>query len=101
MNKKKIEKDKNYFLISVNCDATIRKNCTAWTGLNDLNIEGTYVWDHSNAPLTYSNWYDKEPSLNNRNHAQKRDCIDILRGGFWNDRPCSHLNWVICEKSFR
>nr|XP_022312741.1 low affinity immunoglobulin epsilon Fc receptor-like isoform X2 [Crassostrea virginica] len=75
-------------------------NCTAWTGLNDLDIEGAYVWDHSNAPLTFSNWMDGEPSLYSPDHALERDCIDILRGGVWNDRPCSYLNWVICEKSF-
>ena len=74
-------------------------SCTAWTGLNDLDIEGTYVWDHSNAPLTFSNWNDKEPSLDDPQMAQIRDCIDILRGGSWNDRRCSYLNWVICEKS--
>ncbi|XP_078330815.1 collectin-12-like [Crassostrea virginica] len=88
------------FLENVNCPAGIYDDCTAWTGLNDLDIEGTYVWDHSNAPLNFSNWNDKEPSLYNPNHALTKDCIDILRGGVWNDRPCSYLNWVICEKKF-
>ena len=61
---------------------------------------GTYVWDHSNAPLTFSNWHYHEPSLLSKSEALTKDCIDILRGGIWNDRPCSYLNWVICEKSF-
>ena len=84
----------------MNCHSYIYDDCTAWTGLNDLDIEGTYVWDHSNAPLNFSNWKDGEPSLRNPNHALTKDCIDILRGGVWNDRPCSYLNWVICEKKF-
>ncbi|XP_078330829.1 perlucin-like protein [Crassostrea virginica] len=87
------------FLENVNCNAKIRRNCTAWTGLNDLDNEGTYVWDHSNASLTFTNWFDQEPSLDDPQLAQIRDCIDILRGGSWNDRRCSFLNWVICEKS--
>nr|XP_022310943.1 low affinity immunoglobulin epsilon Fc receptor-like [Crassostrea virginica] len=87
------------FLENVNCLSSIY-DCTAWTGLNDLDIEGTYVWDHSNAPITFSNWMDGEPSVGYPNQALIKDCIDILRGGVWNDRKCFHLNWVICEKSF-
>ena len=87
-------------LLSVNCRPDIFFDCTALTALNDLDIEGTYVWDHSNAPLTFSNWHYHEPSLLSKSEALTKDCIDILRGGIWNDRPCSYLNWVICEKSF-
>ncbi|XP_078330832.1 low affinity immunoglobulin epsilon Fc receptor-like [Crassostrea virginica] len=88
------------FLDSVNCRPDIFFDCTAWTGLNDLDIEGTYVWDHSNGPLIFSNWHHQEPSLLSKSEALTKDCIDILRGGVWNDRPCSYLNWVICEKTF-
>ena len=87
-------------LLSVNCCPDIFFDCTAWTGLYDLDIEGTYVWDHSNEPLTFSNWHYHEPSLLSKSEALTKDCIDILRGGIWNDRPCSYLNWVICEKTF-
>ena len=86
------------FIISENCGSYVFYDCTAWTGLNDIDIEGTYIWDHSNASLTFTNWYPKEPSLSKPELALSRDCIDILRGGGWNDRPCNHLNWVICEK---
>ncbi|XP_078330886.1 low affinity immunoglobulin epsilon Fc receptor-like [Crassostrea virginica] len=89
------------FLENMNCGSDVFFDWTAWTGLNDLDIEGTYIWDHSNAPLTFSNWHYHEPSLGTPSQALTRDCIDILRGGVWNDRPCSYLqNWVICEKSF-
>ena len=76
----------------MNCLSNIYEDCTAWTGLNDLDIDGTYVWDHSNAPLTFSNWNDGEPSVRDPDHAQTRDCTDILRGGTWNDRFCSYSN---------
>ncbi|XP_078328179.1 low affinity immunoglobulin epsilon Fc receptor-like, partial [Crassostrea virginica] len=85
--------------ISENCGSNIF-NCAAWTGLNDLDIEGRYIWDHSNASLTLTNWHPKEPSLSKPEQALNRDCIDILRGGGLNDRTCTHLNWVICEKQF-
>ncbi|XP_052695297.1 C-type lectin domain family 17, member A-like, partial [Crassostrea angulata] len=75
--------------------------CTAWTGLNDLHIEGQYRWDHSNTFLNFSNWFPGEPSLGSPSNAFDRDCIDMLRNGLWNDRPCSYLNSVICEKSFK
>ena len=91
---------KGPFIISENCDLSVFSDCTAWTGLNDLDIEGRYIWDHSNASLTFTNWHPKEPSLSKPEQALSRDCIDILRGGVWNDRPCTHLNWVICEKQF-
>ena len=84
----------------MNCFSHTYEDCTAWTGLNDLDIEGTYVWDHSNASLTFTNWHGREPSPIGLDQAQTRDCIDILRGGGWNDRPCSYLNWFICEKTF-
>nr|XP_022312036.1 C-type lectin domain family 17, member A-like [Crassostrea virginica] len=87
------------FLEKENCGSNIF-NCAAWTGLNDLDIEGRYIWDHSNASLTLTNWHPKEPSLSKPEQALNRDCIDILGGGGLNDRPCTHLNWVICEKQF-
>lgn len=67
-------------------------------GGNDLNIEGQYVWDHSNTSVDFTNWRTSEPSLHDPLEALTRDCIDILGNGKWNDRPCSHRNQFICEK---
>lgn len=75
--------------------------CTAWTGGNDLDIEGQYRWHHSNTLLSYTNWYPTEPSLAVPKNALDRDCIDVLRNGQWNDQSCSFQNSVICEKSFK
>ncbi|XP_052695644.1 low affinity immunoglobulin epsilon Fc receptor-like [Crassostrea angulata] len=87
------------FLDKASCGAN-PYDCTAWTGLNDLDIEGQYRWDHSNTPLNFSNWYPGQPSLERPDQALDRDCIDMFRNGAWNDRFCSFLNLVICEKSF-
>ena len=27
-----------------------------WVGLNDQEVEGEYVWEHSGAPLEFSAW---------------------------------------------
>lgn len=70
--------------------------CSAWTGLNDIDTEGRYVWDHSNAIALFTNWYPGEPR---DIEDLTRDCIDMLRNGQWNDRPCSSLRSFICEKS--
>lgn len=75
------------------CPTSLYKNCTAWTGGNDLDIEGKYVWDNSNTSFVFTNWYKFVPS-----NGDIRDCIDIFKNGEWNDRPCSHLNHFICEK---
>ncbi|XP_022311803.2 collectin-12-like [Crassostrea virginica] len=85
------------FLEDENCPTNIF-DCTAWIGLNDREVEGTFIWDHSNAALNFTNWYPGEPSMGSLNEAKGKDCVDILRGGLWNDRFCSFLNWAICEK---
>lgn len=82
---------------NLNCENDYR--CSAWTGLNDIDIEGKYVWDYSNASALFTNWYPREPSLYTDTDALTRDCIDMLQTGEWNDRPCSHLTSFICEKN--
>nr|XP_034315160.1 neurocan core protein isoform X2 [Crassostrea gigas] len=88
------------FLDNANCRSDPFFDCTAWTGGNDLDTEGQYKWDHSNTLMSFTNWHYHEPSLGNPNQALNKDCIDMLRDGVWNDRPCSYSNSVICEKSF-
>lgn len=78
--------------------SSIYKACTAWTGGNDLDIEGHYVWDYSNRSMVFTNWYKTEPSLYYPSNALPRDCIDMFRNGEWNDRPCSYGNQFICER---
>lgn len=91
----------NIFFIypSVTCGADEFFSCTSWIGGNDMNVEGSYVWDHSNTSLVYTNWHPQEPSLLHPSDASTRDCIDLLRSGRWNDRPCLYSNTFICEKT--
>jgi hypothetical protein len=70
----------------------------AWTGGNDIEIEGQYRWSYSNTTLTFFAWHPNEPSPTLQ-LAEAKDCIDLLREGNWNDRPCSYRNPFICEIS--
>lgn len=86
-------------LISEGCSEKMKLTCTAWTGGNDLYIEGQYVWGNSNTSMVLTNWNTNEPSLLIPQEAPSRDCVDLLRNGKWNDRPCWYLNPFICEKN--
>lgn len=89
----------NDFSSAENCSTNIFNEYTAWTGGNDINLEGEYVWDHPITSVIFTNWYRNEPSLADPSKALTRDCIDILRNVKWNDRPCLYFNSFICEKS--
>lgn len=85
-----------YFIVDgdySNCPSNTSNGCSAWSGLNELNIEGQYVWDHSNTPMTFSTWYSFKPEL-----GDIRDCVSIQRKGQWNDKKCTALLTFICEK---
>ncbi|XP_061170862.1 CD209 antigen-like protein C [Saccostrea echinata] len=87
------------FLRKGTCSLNVFSDCSAWTGGNDLNIEGQYGWNQSNVTMNFTYWHLNEPSVGYPELAVKRDCIDLLRSGKWNDRSCSFLNSFICEKS--
>lgn len=71
-----------------------------WIGLNDIGIEGFYVWDGDSS--TYTNWYPGEPN----NSQGNEDCVedrfaDPTQGKYsqqWNDFPCTQQNPFICER---
>ncbi|XP_056014963.1 collectin-12-like [Ostrea edulis] len=71
-----------------------------WTGGNDHDIEDQYRWSYSNVTITFTAWNTGEPSVGYPAQAEEKDCIDLLRNGKWNDRPCSYLNSFICEMPY-
>ncbi|XP_052694053.1 lectin BRA-3-like [Crassostrea angulata] len=87
------------FIMKESCPPNVYTTCSAWTGGNDLDSEGQYVWDHSNTTIGFSYWQPTEPSLGAPDKAAVRDCIDVFRNGKWNDRVCTHLKPFICEKN--
>ena len=94
-------------------------NSALWIGANDIETEGTWVWDNGttsgddgltdticNAPTgdcqpsnaTWTDgtrkWNDREPN----NSGNNEDCANITNNsGFWNDLPCSRNQYGIIE----
>ncbi|KAH3775354.1 perlucin-like protein isoform X1 [Dreissena polymorpha] len=72
-----------------------------WTGANDLDVEGHWVWGYpSDIVVRYTDWHAGEP--NNNWAGKPEDCV-VLWGQFnfgyqWNDQTCSNVDYhYICE----
>ncbi|XP_052772266.1 C-type mannose receptor 2-like isoform X2 [Mya arenaria] len=64
-----------------------------WTGLNDVQKEGTYVWaDGSPVNASYINW-NQEPN----DYKGYEDCALITTTGQYNDMTCAKQAAAICE----
>lgn len=75
----------------LNALVDIGQTGTIWIGLNDEQVEGTFVW-YDQSPVTYSNWAPGEPN----NSGGNEDCVQIYPNGSnpgsWNDLPCTSAN---------
>ena len=65
-----------------------------WTtiGVNDIATEGVWV-NEDGTPMAYTNWKRGEPN----NWGGREDCI-YVRGGQWQDVPCTGSYPFICKK---
>jgi hypothetical protein len=71
-------------------------DCTAWTGGNDISIEGDYRWQSSDSKMEFTNWHGSQPSV--WHEYKQEDCVELMRNGEWNDLNCNAQNTFICEK---
>lgn len=55
-----------------------------WIGLNDLVVEGRYVWTDGSA-TDYQNWAPHQPD-----NLNDSDCVFLLPDGTWDDGRCAH-----------
>ena len=78
-------------------DCTSKYDCTTWSGANDIDTEGVFIWEHSGLPVSYTNWDDSNPD-NINDPSNPIDCVDLFYNGEWNDRPCTILAAFVCEK---
>jgi hypothetical protein len=79
------------------CPNNYGPNCTAWTGGNDIEVEGQYRWSFSNVTLNFTSWRPNQPSVISPRRALPENCIDLTKNGGWNDKVCSYLSSFICE----
>ncbi len=72
--------------------ATRLGNDSAWIGVNDRRIEGSWEWV-SGERSSYTHWRTGEP-----NNVGDEDCTEwFTADGAWNDVPCSVTKFAICE----
>ena len=65
-----------------------------WFGINDILEEGKFVYDSSNAPVSWTNWASSEP---NNGPGEQGDCVR-LKNGKWCDLNCDSIRPSVCEK---
>lgn len=66
-----------------------------WTGANDIENEGQWIWTSDNTTLQYARWNPEQPDNFNR----EEHCVVIYYDGGWNDIVCSERLIFTCEKN--
>ncbi|XP_052774130.1 low affinity immunoglobulin epsilon Fc receptor-like [Mya arenaria] len=64
-----------------------------WMDLNDLQEEGSWLWQATGTAPEYTNWMPGEPN----NTGNDENCALIYKGGKWNDGHCTTVSRYICE----
>ena len=66
-----------------------------WTGGNDLETEGAWIWAATGEPFQHNQWITDQPN----NQDNKQHCLELSSNGryLWNDDLCSRQNNFICE----
>jgi hypothetical protein len=65
-----------------------------WIGLDDIAVEGTFVWVDG-TPLDFVSWAGGEPN----DSGGVEDCGHLASwaGGLWNDIPCDQTLAYVCK----
>ncbi|WP_027003343.1 HYR domain-containing protein [Hugenholtzia roseola] len=71
--------------------AVVSPATSYFIGYNDLEVEGTFVWEDC-APPTFTNWNAGEP-----NNSGNEDATQVLSNGTWNDISTTNSNRHILE----
>ena len=68
-----------------------------WIGLNDIAVEGTYVWNSTGKVTTYGYWLSGQPD----NYYNEDACfLHSAEQGRWNDVDVTYTGAAtLCEQS--
>lgn len=65
-----------------------------WIALNDVAVEGSWVWEDGVALGAYKSWNSNEP-----NGGRNENCVEMYDGnGKWNDMSCGDGRYYVCKK---
>nr|XP_006811311.1 PREDICTED: von Willebrand factor-like [Saccoglossus kowalevskii] len=78
-------------------DDEIRKGF--WFGLDDIDVEGSFVWSDGTPLGDFTKWAKRQPNNNVRSDPNGQDCAQLwkLKTLKWDDTYCSQKNGYICE----
>ena len=98
--------DENAWISTAFASVNDSPSCALWTGFNDRETEGAWVWEgnpelcsylHPGGGDCYTNWDSGEP--NNDPNPGGEDCGTMWDGrctgepiGSWNDYPCTYYS---------
>ncbi|XP_035678932.1 uncharacterized protein LOC118417473 [Branchiostoma floridae] len=74
-------------------------NINLWIGLNDINVEGDFVWEDGTPLGSLSRWFPRQP--NNGNGLQHCAVLTPETNPYpnqWRDDDCSYTRAAICER---
>ena len=73
----------------------MQDNMGYWIGLNDIDVEGTFVWQDGSivwkdeSSLSYTNWQSDQPDGG--------DCVLKGKTLLWRDQPCNLNRTFVCS----
>ncbi|CAL4067941.1 unnamed protein product, partial [Meganyctiphanes norvegica] len=76
-----------------------RKGVDAWLGANDIQFEGTWIWENSKYQLYLSNnmWYPDYPSGGTSRNCLAASIFEMYhRRAYFMDYPCNNLHDYVC-----
>lgn len=85
-------------MLSFLLDTCPADRCHIWCGGNDLEIEGRFQWLNSKTIMNFTNWEPGQPSLENPEKGEDRDCVGLTHDGLWENMRCTISKRFICEK---